>query len=116
MKCLCVTVPRTIKWTDYEKELKSVEDWSQVMNFRVPTMPRDIDNYDRCYLCYCGAIKGWQKIVGHEKSDGFDCITTGKHWDKGNYIQRSGPFHYLENPVPMKGFMGFRIIDDSEFK
>lgn len=114
MKCLCVTLPRSIKWVDYEKELKNVEDYSQVMNFKVTTMPRDIDNYKKCYICHDGFIKGWQEIVGHNKSNGFNCTTTGKRWSAGNYIQRSGPFHYLNDPVPMKGFMGFRIIDEIE--
>ncbi len=105
-KGIIITVPKSIKWEDYEKELKAVEDYSQVMNYKVPTIPKDIDDIKRCYVVYDGFIRGWQEVVGHETGKEFDCTTTGKNW-KGNFIQRSGPFHKIE-PIPMKGFMGWR--------
>lgn len=105
-KAIIITLPKSVKWGDYEKELKAVEDWSQVMNYKVSSIPKDIDNIERCYLVYDGYIRGWQKIVGHEKGKSFNCTTTGKGWS-GNFIQRSGPFHKVE-PIPMKGFMGWR--------
>lgn len=44
-------------------------------------------------------------------NDEFACKVTGKKW-KGNFIYRSGEFHYLPNPKPkMKGFQGFRYYD-----
>jgi hypothetical protein len=42
MSSICITIPKTIKWEDYEKELKTVEDESQEMNYRIPTIPKDV--------------------------------------------------------------------------
>ena len=105
-KAIVITIPKSIKWEDYEKELKTVEDYSQVMNYKVSTIPKDIENIKRCYVVYDGFVRGWQEVVGYECGKTFDCTTTGKNWS-GNFIQRSGPFHYV-TPTPMKGFMGWR--------
>lgn len=110
MKALCVTIPKSIKWTDYMRELNVVKDWSQDMNFKVSSIPRDIDSIERCYLCHDGQILGWMKITGYVRDYKFKCSTTGEEWS-GNFIQRSGPFHYLEEPIPCKGFMGYKYID-----
>lgn len=112
-RAIIVTLPKSVKWGDYEKELRAVEDYSQVMNYKVSSIPKDIDNIKRCYLVYDGYIRGWQEVVGYQSGTEFDCTTTGKNW-KGNFIQRSGPFHYLPKPLPMKGFMGWRYINYKE--
>ena len=113
MSSIVITIPKSIKWTDYEKELSAVEDESQEMHYKIPTLPKDVNVGDRCYLCHDGYIKGWMKISHIGKLDGFECTTTGKDWSEGYYVSRTGPFHYLKNPIPMKGFMGYRKIDDS---
>jgi hypothetical protein len=112
MSSICITIPKTIKWSDYEKELKAVEDESCEMNYRLPTCPKDVNVGDRCYLCHNGFIKGWMKIsrIGWRKR--FTCTTTGTVWEDGVYVSRTGKFHYLECPIPMKGFMGYRKIKD----
>ena len=106
---ICITIPKTIKWEDYKKELDAVADWSQVMNFKVSNTPTKIKKGCRVYLCYNGNIIGWQTFVGIYKGD-FTCTTTGKEW-KGCFIQRSGPFHYLKTPIPCKGFRGFKYVN-----
>ena len=108
---ICITVPKSIKWEEYEKEIEAVEDGEQEMNYRLPTVPNDVEVGDRFYVCYCNNIIGWMEITGIGKKDGFNCSTTGRKWDDGNYISRSGEFHYLKTPVPMKSFMGYRYID-----
>ena len=113
MSSIVITIPKNIKWSDYEKELSAVEDESQEMHYKIPTLPKDVNVGDRCYLCHDGYIKGWMKISHIGKLDGFECTTTGKDWSEGYYVSRTGPFHYLKNPIPMKGFMGYRKIDDS---
>ena len=111
MADICITIPKTIKWDEYQKELKAVEDGSQEMNYKLPTDPKDVHKGDRCYVCHDGYIKGWMTITNLSNRDGFICTTTGKNWSGGCYVSRSGPFHYLKNPIPMKGFMGYRYID-----
>lgn len=103
---IVITLPSNIKWDDYEKELKSVEDESQVLNFKVPNLPKNTSIGSKCYLCYKGNVIGWMKITGLVNND-FTCSTTGKQWS-GKFIQRSGKFNKLENPIPMKGFQGYR--------
>lgn len=46
MKAICITIPKKIKWEVYKKELKAVEDGSQVLNFKVPNLPKDIKTSD----------------------------------------------------------------------
>lgn len=110
MANICITLPKSVKWSDYEKELEKVKDGKEKMNFRLPTLPKDVHPGDRCYICHDGFVKGWMKITSIGKHDGFNCSTTGKEWSDGIYVSRSGEFHYLNNPIPMKGFQGYKKI------
>ena len=105
-KNIVVTVPKSIKWEDYEKELDAVKDYKQVMNFKVSNFPK-VEKGSKCYIVHNGEVKGWMEIVGTSEKE-FDCSTTGKKW-KGKFIERSGPFHKID-PIPMKGFQGFRYF------
>ena len=40
---------------------------------------------------------------------------TDKKW-RDKFIERSGPFHYLTEKVPYKGFQGFRYFNLDEYK
>lgn len=103
-----ITVPKTIPWSEYEKELKAVEDWSQEMNFKVPPHFKAAKAGDRCYVVHDGEVKGWMEITGLEKFDKpWRCSTTGQTWQPGTYLKRSGPFHPVKD-MKMKGFQGIR--------
>ena len=65
-------------------------------------------------LVHNGFVKGWMEIVGFSEQP-FVCTTTNRKWD-GKFIQRSGPFHYLQEKIPYKGFQGFRYFDLNEYK
>lgn len=104
---IVITIPRSIAWQDYQKEIDLVKDGSSVMNFRVNHFPNTSVG-SKCYLLHDGAIRGWMEIVGFSEEP-FECSTTGKEWS-GKFIQRSGPFHKID-PIPMKGFQGFRYFD-----
>lgn len=103
---IIVTIPKSISWKDYEKELDAAKDYGQVMNFKVSNFPKTKPG-NKCYLLYDGAIIGWMEIVGLSEKE-FDCTTTGNKW-KGKFVERSGPFHKID-PIPMKGFQGFRYF------
>lgn len=111
---IIVTLPSTVKWEDYEKELKVVHDYSHTLNFKVHNFPKGIKKGDKCYIVHQGIIKGWMEIVGFSEKD-FLCTTTNKNW-KGKFIERSGPFHYLTEKLPMKGFQGFRYFNIEKYK
>ena len=104
---IIVTIPKSISWQEYTKELNAVKDGSKVLNFKTANFPQTkVGN--KCYLIHDGEVKGWMKIVGLVE-DSFACDVTGKKW-AGKFIQRSGPFHYI-NPIEMKGFQGFRYVN-----
>ena len=104
---IIITLPKSVSWDEYSKELDAVKDGSQVMNYKVNSFPKTgVGN--KCYVVHNGFIKGWMSIVGMFEQE-FTCSTTGKDW-KGKFIQRSGPFNKVE-PIPMKGFQGFRYFD-----
>ena len=107
-KDIIITLPSKIEWSDYQKELELVKDEKNVLNFKVPFLPKYTSIGSKCYLCYRSNIIGWMKITGLINKN-FICSTTNKKWD-GNFIQRSGLFYKLDNPIPMKGFQGFKYF------
>lgn len=108
---IVVTLPATIEWSDYEKELDAVRDRSQTMNFKVPTLPK-VGPGSKCYVVHRGVLRGWMEITGTSEKE-FTCTTTGKRMS-GKFVERSGPFHFIEEEVPMKGFQGYRYYEESK--
>jgi hypothetical protein len=103
LRDIVVTIPKSVKWEDYEQELIAAEN-GEILNFKVNGMPRTgVGN--RCYICYNGNVIGYHIISGLSNKS-FDCTTTGRGWS-GNFMERTGKFFRIE-PVPMKGFQGFR--------
>lgn len=113
-RSLIVTLPSTTKWCDYEKELAKVSNYKNVLNFKVHNFPCGVKEGDKCYVVHNGEIMGWMEIVGFSEKD-FKCSTTGRKWS-GKFIERSGPFHYIEENIPYKGFQGYRYFDLEEYK
>ena len=111
---IIITLPSSETWENYEKELAKVKNYNNVMNFKVHNFPKGINKGDKCYVVHKGLIKGWMEIVGFSEKE-FKCTTTGKMW-KGKFIERSGPFHYLVDKIPMKGFQGYRYLNLDEYK
>lgn len=104
---IIITIPASIDWNTYQKEIDLVKDYSNVMNFKVPSFPKRTAVGNKCYLCYKGSIIGWMEIVGMQEKE-FTCSTTGKRF-KGKFIMRSGPFNKII-PIKMKGFQGYRYF------
>ena len=103
-KDIIVTLPKKIKWEEYQKELKNAEK-GDILNFKVNSFPKTkVGN--KCYLLHDGEIKGYMKISGLKEKD-FTCTTTGKKW-KGKFIERTGKFYELKEKIQMKGFQGYR--------
>lgn len=113
-RSMIITLPSSVNWEDYEKEIDKVKNYKQVMNFKVHNFPCGITVGDRCYIVHRGFIRGWMEIVGFSEKD-FSCTTTGKKW-RGKFVERSGPFHYIEENLPYKGFQGFRYFDLEQYK
>lgn len=109
---IVVTLPSNVEWSDYEKELERVKNYDEVMNFKVYNFPKGIKRGDKCYIVHRGYVKGWMKIMGFSEKK-FTCTTTGRDFN-GKFIERSGPFHYIDKKIPMRGFQGFRYFNISE--
>lgn len=108
-----ITIPKTTAWKDYRRELATVADRTQVMNYRVRFIPKDMSEGDRCFIVHDGRVRGWMEIVGLEDhTKPWTCTTTGTRWPAGKYIQRSGPFHEVDGPT-YTGFRGVRRYEES---
>lgn len=105
---IIITLPKNIKWQDYEKELLAVKNGNNEMRFKVGNIPTKPIIGGRCYIVYDNYIRGWMTITGIHKGS-FKCTTTGKIWD-GNFITRSGKFNYIDN-IEYTGFQGWRYCD-----
>lgn len=104
---IIVTIPSTIKWEDYEKELIDAQQNNYVLNFKVNSFPKYTKKGNKCYLVHNNYMVGWLYVIGFEEKE-FTCQTTGKKW-KGKFILRSPKFNKIE-PIYMKGFRGFRYL------
>ena len=102
-----VTIPQTVPWAVYEKELAAVADGSSTMFYRVHYTPKEMAVGDRMYIVHKGHVRGWMAITEAKYRGGFTCETTGIHWPAGFYIGRSGEFHKVA-PFRYKGFQGVR--------
>jgi hypothetical protein len=107
MRDIIITLPAKIKWEDYQQELNAVRDKSAVLNFRVPSLPKESGIGAKCYLVHRGQVVGFMLLSGLVEHQGFTCETSGKYWPAGKYLQRTGPFYKLATPRPKKGFQGW---------
>ena len=98
-----ITIPKSIKWSDYEKELEAAEN-GEILNFKVQHFPKT-NKGNKCYIVHNGKVKGYM-IISNISEKTFRCTTTGKDWS-GKFIERTGKFYPVEE-TDMKGFRGFR--------
>lgn len=106
-----ITIPKTVSWKDYQRELQTVADGTSDMNYRTRYIPKGMQVGDRCYVVWDGQVRGWMAISGVvERKAPWVCTTTGAVWPPGCYVQRSGAFHPVEGPA-YQGFRGIRRYD-----
>lgn len=113
-RSLLITLPSSVTWKEYEKELRKAANWKYVLNFKVYNYPNGVHKGDKCYVIHNGLIKGWMEIVGFKEKE-FTCSSTNKKW-QGKFVEQSGPFHYLNEKIPYKDFQGFRYFDLQDYK
>ena len=102
-----VTIPKTVDFRKYIREINTAAEQSLVSNYRVRSFPLEMKKGDRCFVVHKGLVRGWMEIVGWIESDGFRCESTGRWWPSDKYIQRAGKFHPHMGPE-IKGFRGVR--------
>lgn len=110
-----ITVPKTTKWEDYEKELTVVQEEKVEMLFKVPPRFKAAEPNDRCFVVHDGLVRGWMLVTGIARVfEHWQCTTTGKSWGPGTYLKRSGHFHRMPGRIKMKGFQGIRRFNVGE--
>jgi len=105
MRDIIITIPKSIKWEDYQHELNAAEN-GEILNFKVNSFPKTAIG-NKCYICHNGFIHGYHIISGMSEKE-FQCTTTGNLW-KGKFIERTGKFYKID-PIPMIGFRGFKYF------
>jgi hypothetical protein len=107
---IIITIPSSI--TNWFKECQEVEkDENLELRYHVRALPKKCKVGDKCFVIQNGFIRGYHIISKLDYVHSFVCSTTGKKWGAGYYIIRKGKFYELNQPVPMKGFQGFRYIN-----
>lgn len=101
-----ITIPKTITWEDYQKELDAVADGTQSMFYKLPYKPREMKPGDRCYITWWNYVRGYMVIKSIEHRS-FTCTTTGKEWPIAWYVERTGEF-VCDGGVIKRGFRGIR--------
>jgi hypothetical protein len=102
------TVPKTVKWADFMREIADVETGEYLKNW--PVRPNShIASGDRLFFVHQGLVRGSltvRRVVIH--GHGFNCATLGESWPPGTYAQLQGPWEYVAETMPMNGFQGLR--------
>lgn len=112
---LVVTVPKSElrnvtheeTWAKKEENIKA----GGYCFWKISRVPRRLNKGDRVYFIHNGLIVNYN-IFDHVDCDLY-CEVTDRQWD-GLCLVMNIPSIPLKNPVPMKGFQGFRYIDRIE--
>jgi len=59
-----LTIPKTIPWSHYQKELNAVANGRSIMNYKTRYFPKEMKNGDRCYLVHEGLLEAGWSLLG----------------------------------------------------
>jgi hypothetical protein len=111
MRDLIITLPHSIEWGAYAKELLIVLDGTSVLNYRVARLPLYSGVGARCFVAHRGRVVGYMRVTGLVTQPAFTCSVTGTVWPAGNFIQRSGEFYPLDREISCRGFQNFHYFN-----
>lgn len=115
MNDIILTWPKKRSLDSYLKECEKAAQMGRIVGYSAQNRPRS-QRGDRSYMVHDGAIRGWLEItqvISYEShSPDFVDPSTGKVWRGGGrwIIVRNPVWHRIE-PIPMKGFRGFRYTE-----
>lgn len=113
---ILVTIPKremnNIKkedaWLKNQKPGEAVQFWS------MSRIPKDIHAGDRVYFVEAGAVRYYHELLSISNESSMKCEATDRVWGGPALILTCPPVT-LKNPVPMKGFQGFRYVERGTF-
>lgn len=109
---IVVTWPKARALDDYLGELQSAVNLDLEINYKVPTLPREIPR--RCFMVHSGYVRGYNVVRGMGERDDVIDPKTGAPFPRGLYIIRNPRWYPLDDQIPMRGFQGWRYFDEEE--
>ena len=111
-KIIVVTIPKRIMLQTVINEILMINNFEdQIGNHKIGRNKPQAADIEGVGFVHDGELKYLADYIQTiEIEDGFDCTTTGKHWDQGNYIQFEN-VRKLETKIALKGFQGFRYMN-----
>ena len=105
------TLPAELTWeSQLEKFAYVAASPDRTISFPITNFPKECKPGEKIYILHDKRIRGYYII--HEffvNPQGFVCESEGKFW-KGKFVVCRGEFTALEEPIPLKGFQGYRYF------
>ena len=115
---IVVTWPKNRPLEEYVGTLAWAKRNGEDINYRVSQRPSWEfgalhERPARCYRVHDGAVRGYTEIlyVIQRDDDEVHMVGTQYFWPGGIYVVCDPTWYPLEEPVPMRGFQGWRWID-----
>jgi len=107
---IIVTIPKSEKKNIDKEEGFAKENSGEITQFwKIGRKPQNLNVGDKVYFVEDGLITCYQIFQGFEENP--YCEVTDRIWEGLNLILIYPPI-YLDKPIPMKGFQGFRYTED----
>lgn len=71
----------------------------------------NVEKGNRVYYVEDGYVRGFCEVSQTETRAPTSCTTTGREWPPGFYVFMDSKTWQWINPVPMRGFQGFRYAN-----
>lgn len=113
MADIILTWPKGRTLESYVMALGEAFHNDELINFRVSNLPaKEAFQGDRVYMVHDGHIRGYNWLYGYAmrlENEVKDPVS-GAFWPAGKYIVRLPGWKAID-PIPMKGFQGWRYAD-----
>lgn len=118
MKDLVITWPKTRNFEDYMTACTGAWMRHEDINYRISKPPSfefgaHAERSGRVYVVYDGFVRGYHELKYVIYRDDHEVLAVdGGFWPAGWYLVRD-PVWYEIEPVPMRGFQGWRYYEQS---
>ncbi len=110
MRDIVVTTPKNMMETAAQEARDCIEAGGGQYFRTFRDRPRDLEVGSRIFYVEDGYVRGFA-VVRWILHGTMLCRTTGKDWGVGYHVTMSAASWKWIEPIPMKGFQGFRYCD-----